>query len=157
MPIIERTINSARNPKWANYHKTSIVIEVDFDELDEEYVEFNAHPDDIVSWSVELYNRSIAGEFGPIGEFEPPPGITGEEAMERLRKYRDSLLTNNVDPIVTNPLRWNDLTEEKQQEWKDYRQALLDLPANNPSAYLGYNVETERPDWMDLTLPTKPE
>lgn len=32
-----------------------------------------------------------------------------------------------VDRIVSNPLRWTDLSFEKQQAVKDYRQALLDI------------------------------
>jgi len=27
-----------------------------------------------------------------------------------------------------NPMRWELLSEEKKQEWRDYRQALLDIP-----------------------------
>lgn len=157
MPLNERTINSARNPKWADYAKTSINLEVDFDELDEDYVEFNAHPDDIVSWGPELYNRAIAGEFGEIAEWEIPPDTTGEVALKNIREIRDNLLQNEVDPIVSNPLRWASMTEEKQQEWADYRQALLDLPETQASAYETFNTETGRVEWVNLTIPTKPE
>lgn len=157
MPLNERTINSARNPKWANYAQTSIDLEVDFDELDEEYVDFNAHPDDIVSWGPELFNRAVAGEFGPIAAFEVPADITGNDALEDIRSQRDLLLITEVDPIVSNPLRWESLTAEKQQEWRDYRQALLDLPSTQTTAYQTFNTTTETMDWVNLTLPTKPE
>ena len=156
MPINERTINSARNPRWTNYGHSSIELEVDFDELDEEYVDFCAHPDDIVSWGPELYNRAIAGEFGPIAEFEIPADITGDSAVTLIREIRDQILTNEVDPIVSNPLRWASLTEAKQQEWTDYRQALLDLPSTQSSAYMTFNTTTEKMEWVNLTLPTKP-
>jgi hypothetical protein len=157
MPLNERTINAARNPRWANYRKSSIDLEVDFDELDEEFVDFNAHPDDIVSWGPELYNRAIAGEFGEIAEFEIPADITGDTALEILRADRDSLLKLEVDPIVSNPLRWASMTEAKQQEWANYRQALLDLPSTQLSAYMTFNTTTEEMVWVNLTLPTKPE
>lgn len=156
MPLNERTINSARNPKWANYAKTSIDLEVDFDELDEEYVPFNAHPDDIVSWGPDLYTRAVAGEFGPVAEFEIPADITGEDALEKLRELRNGILTNDVDPIVSNPLRWASLSETEQQAWTSYRQALLDLPQTQTSAYMTYNTVTEDMDWVNLTLPTAP-
>jgi len=156
MPLVERTINSARNPRWANYKKTSIDLEVDFDEFDEEYVPFNAHPDDIVSWGPELYNRAVAGEFGEIAEWTPPDDIVGEEAKQCLRNIRDQLLLTEVDPLVTNPLRWDALSAEKQQEWKDYRQALLDLPSQT-SAYQTWDAATNHTDWVNLTMPTKPE
>lgn len=53
-----------------------------------------------------------------------------QASWDQLRYDRDTKLTEEVDPIVTNPLRWADLTQEKQGQFADYRQALLDLPAN---------------------------
>lgn len=44
------------------------------------------------------------------------------------RYQRDKRLENEVDPIVTNPLRWADLTTEKQNEWSQYRTDLLNVP-----------------------------
>jgi hypothetical protein len=44
------------------------------------------------------------------------------------RYQRNQLLENEVDPIVTNPLRWADLTAEKQNEWTQYRTDLLNVP-----------------------------
>lgn len=46
-----------------------------------------------------------------------------------LRKIRDRLLRDEVDAVVSNPLRWASLTAEQQQAWADYRQALLDVPS----------------------------
>jgi len=45
-----------------------------------------------------------------------------------IRSQRDGLLSGEVDPLVSNPLRWADLSEEQQQAWADYRQALLNVP-----------------------------
>ena len=50
---------------------------------------------------------------------------TEVELTAEVRAERDYYLKHEVDPIVTNPLRWEGLTLEKQQEWKDYRTALL--------------------------------
>ena len=47
---------------------------------------------------------------------------------EMVRAMRDSILANEVDPIVTNPLIWGDMPKTKQKEWADYRRALLDVP-----------------------------
>lgn len=44
------------------------------------------------------------------------------------RAIRDRMLKLDVDPIVTNPLRWADLTTEKQNEWTQYRNNLLNVP-----------------------------
>jgi len=156
MPLIERTVNSARNPKWTNHAKSSIELEVDFDELDEDYVDFCAHPDDIVSWGPDLYKRAIAGEFGSIAEFVVPSDITGDAALAIIRMDRDFILQDVVDPIVSNPLRWASFSSDKQTEWATYRQALLDMPATQSSAYQTFNTTTENMDWKNLNWPTQP-
>ena len=45
-----------------------------------------------------------------------------------VRLQRDIILSNVVDPLVMNPLRWVDLSDETKQLWIDYRRALLDIP-----------------------------
>ena len=75
-------------------------------------------------------------------------GIVEAEALAfarvRLRMRRDAILRGQVDPVVTNPLRWNDLTAAQQAAWVAFRTALLDWP------------ETE-PDPLNPTEPTAPE
>lgn len=55
--------------------------------------------------------------------------IDGADEIEafNVRTKRDALLGKQVDPLVTNPLRWADLTAEKQAEWTQYRRDLLDI------------------------------
>lgn len=69
--------------------------------------------------------------------------IAAAQAIE-IRMQRDFILNDQVDPIVSNPLRWASFSETKQTEWTVYRQALLDIPNQNsfPS---------------DVTWPTPPE
>ena len=52
-------------------------------------------------------------------------------AATAVRQQRDTLLATQVDPIVSNPLRWADLSAEQQQAWSDYRRALLDITAQS--------------------------
>ena len=66
------------------------------------------------------------------------------ELAASLRAQRDEKLETEVDPIVSNPLRWNDLTEAKQTEWTQYRTDLLNLPEQS-----GFP--------NTVTWPTKPE
>ena len=68
-----------------------------------------------------------------------------DEFPERARKERDLILSNNVDPIVSNSLRWNSMTDEKRAEWTNYRQALLDIEDLE-----GY------PNYLEIVWPTKP-
>jgi hypothetical protein len=73
--------------------------------------------------------------------------LIAENPMNLLREERNRLLVEEVDPIVSNNLRWNDMTAEKQTEWSNYRTALLDLPAN----------QTPVDDSLsNITFPTKP-
>ena len=65
------------------------------------------------------------------------------EAAELVRDERDSKLVEEVDPLVTNPLRWAELTDAKQAEWTAYRTALLDVP--NQAGFPN-----------NITWPTKP-
>jgi hypothetical protein len=51
------------------------------------------------------------------------------ELAAGLRAERDQRLVEEVDPVVTNPLRWAELTDAKQAEWTQYRTDLLNLPA----------------------------
>lgn len=50
-------------------------------------------------------------------------------AAANVRAQRDGLLATEVDPIVSNPLRWADLTADQQSAWAAYRRALLDITA----------------------------
>jgi len=60
------------------------------------------------------------------------------------RTERDRKLEDEVDPIITNALRWAELTTEQQNAWTQYRTDLLNVPqqAGFPNT---------------ITWPTKPE
>ena len=75
----------------------------------------------------------------------------GTVPMAELRRQRDAKLTIDVDPIVSNSLRWASLSEAKQNEWVAYRTALLNVPSTQTSA--SWDGET----LSNLTWPTKPE
>lgn len=70
--------------------------------------------------------------------------IREERAPVLAREKRDRLLRTVVDPIVTNPLRWAEMTDAQRQAWSDYRRALLDIPEQ-----VGFP--------LSIVWPTKPE
>jgi hypothetical protein len=51
-----------------------------------------------------------------------------DQKAKDARLFRNELLVREVDPIVTNPLRWGAMTAGEQRMWTDYRQSLLDIP-----------------------------
>jgi hypothetical protein len=70
--------------------------------------------------------------------------VVVQSRFTTMRAVRDHKLASEVDPIVSNPLRWADLTAEKQAEWAAYRRALLDITAQSGFPH-------------DIAWPTKPE
>ena len=77
--------------------------------------------------------------------YEPPTQeeIDAELALD-IRMERQGILVTIVDPFVSNPLRWESLTEKEKDSIKTYRQELLDI--------------TEQEGFpSDVTWPTKPE
>jgi hypothetical protein len=58
-----------RNPKWANESLSIIECEVRFETLPEKFVPFAANPNDIYPHTIEIYNRCLSEEFGPIQPF----------------------------------------------------------------------------------------
>lgn len=56
-----------------------------------------------------------------------PTTPTAEDHMRDLRRTRDRLLRAHVDAM--NPVRWETMSDIQKQDWRGYRQALLDMPA----------------------------
>ena len=69
--------------------------------------------------------------------------IENDKPNKDIRARRNDILTTVVDPLVSNPLRWAELTSDKQAEWATYRTALLDVPQQ-----AGFPA--------DITWPTQP-
>jgi hypothetical protein len=58
----------------------------------------------------------------------PTQAELDEETAAQVRSDRDYKLLTEVDPLVSNPLRWAELTSDKQTEWSQYRTDLLNVP-----------------------------
>ena len=74
---------------------------------------------------------------------DSPEYVPSTPIADSMRQERDNILTTVVDPLVSNPLRWADLSSDKQAEWATYRTALLDVP--------------QQAGFPDVTWPTVPE
>ena len=91
-------------------------------------------PEPNIEVTEEQWSNALDNDHNKVnadGSSETVDFRTDEEKSTDLRQYRDYLLTLYVDPIVSNALRWADLSTTKQDEWKAYRQALLDVPAQS--------------------------
>jgi hypothetical protein len=64
---------AVRNCRWGNEEHTIIDCEVDFSDLQEEWVPFSANSNDFYNHSKEIFNRAVAGEFGVVDSYIPKP------------------------------------------------------------------------------------
>lgn len=94
--------------------------------------------------SRDFRDRWMWTDSGPLAVSLPSDEELYATKAAEVRARRDYLLQSEVDPIVSNPLRWASMPAEKQGEWVAYRQALLDIPQQD-----GFPANV---DW-----PVKPE
>ncbi len=141
----------AKNPRWANRGQSRIDLQVRFEEIAEE-LPFTAEPNDVEAHGRDIYARAVSGEFGEVAQFEAtPPSL--EEVTDLMRETRNHKLREEVDPVVSNPLRWADLTPEQQQQYEGYRRALLDFTADPNFPWFSLVVvETDVGYMIDPTL-----
>ena len=130
-------ITEKRNVKSQNKENTIFDLEINHPQYG--WIEYALRPDDPDN---TINNDDLLVLIG-----NNYTKITQEELDAReaaiVRDQRNQLLFFDVDPIVSNPLRWADLTTEKQDAWKNYRTELLNVPQQKGFPY-------------DVTFPTKP-
>lgn len=148
---------NVKNPKWANAQHSVIVCDVDFDDLDEEYVQFAAVASGDLQHTHEIFARCVSGDFGQIAEYTPPQDIVGNEALANIRAIRNNKLATEVDPVVSNPLRWADMTSSQQQAWSNYRRDLLNITTTYPNPAYVWNEAKQGYDETNIVWPVKPQ
>jgi len=118
MPTLEYSIPDNPKPQFATREGNMIDIDVQFPDQPEP-VRFTAAASD-PGWehSEEIYQRALAGEFGPVLAFRRDRG----SEWRALRMERDSRLTSSD---------WTQQPDAPvdRAAWARYRQALRDLPA----------------------------
>lgn len=95
--------------------------------------------------SEEVWQASIDANHNTIidGVTSSVDHRSDDQKARSIRRGRNERLVREVDPIVTNPLRWAALSSAEQERWTQYRQDLLDI--------------TSQPGFpSSVTWPTKP-
>lgn len=117
-------ITQVRNAKSLNAENT--VYDVEINHPDYGWIPYTLNPDDT---DQTVSNDDLLAMIGSNFEAYVPPtqAELDEEASIMVRMHRDILLQSEVDPIVSNPLRWADMTVEQQAAWAAYRRDLLDI------------------------------
>ena len=92
------------------------------------WIPFTCSPDDT---GAEFDVKKLHATMKKDKKTRPYTPPTQEEldkiASRRVKEIRDLKLQTEVDPVVMNSLRWNDLNQEQQNLWTNYRRALLDI------------------------------
>ena len=105
----------------------------------------------------EEVENSVGIKFTKIEETQEPVELVcgtyyiGDENIQKakekdVREYRNYLLQKEVDPIVSNPLRWENLSELDKNSYREYREYLLDWTENEewwkskPKNFEDYNT-----------------
>jgi hypothetical protein len=115
-------ITEVKNARSMNAENTQFDVEIN-------HPEYGWIPYMLTPWDTDM-TIDNAALLSLIGSDFVPFSQADEDARqaEQKRYQRDSKLTNEVDPVVSNPLRWADLSSEEQTEVAAYRTALLDVP-----------------------------
>ena len=135
------TITKVRNAK--SLQSDNLRMDVEINHPDYGWIPYTVDPSDT---GTTIDNAAILALVG--SSFTPYVAPTQAEldaiAAAAIRNERDFKLLAEVDPVVSNPLRWADMTTDKQTEWADYRISLLSLTDQS-----GFP--------RNVTWPTKPE
>jgi hypothetical protein len=119
------TITEVRNAHSLNVENTVFNVEIKHPEYS--WIPYTLDPSDTDN---TVDNSELLTLIGSSYEayVAPTQAELDAELATSLREERNGKLVGEVDPIVTNPLRWAELTEAKQTEWTQYRTDLLNLP-----------------------------
>lgn len=117
-------IQNIRNALSLNAENTRFDLEIEHPQFG--WIPYTLHPDDT---DMTVDNAQLLELIGT--DFAPYVPPTQEEldaqAATEVRAERDRILATEVDPIVSNPLRWADMTTEQQNTWSQYRADLLNI------------------------------
>ena len=135
------TITEVRNARSMNEENTIMEVEIN-------HPKYGWIPYLLTDYDTDttIDNDAVMALIGTnFAQYVPPTQEELDEAAaEGVRGERDFRLSTEVDPVVTNPLRWADMTAEQQNVWSQYRTDLLNI---TDQAGFPHNV----------TWPTKPE
>jgi len=119
------TITQVRNAQSLNSDNTRFDVEINHPDYG--WIPYTLEPSDTDNTVNNSELMSLIGaDF--TAYIAPTQEELDAETAAQVRSDRDYKLLTEVDPLVTNPLRWAELTSDKQTEWSQYRTDLLNVP-----------------------------
>ena len=119
------TITQVRNAQSLNSDNTRFDVEISHPDYG--WIPYTLDPSDTDNTVNNSELMSLIGtDF--TAYVAPTQAELDAETADQVRSDRDYKLLTEVDPLVTNPLRWAELASDKQTEWSQYRTDLLNVP-----------------------------
>ena len=118
------TITEARNA--ASLRSDNLYMDVEINHPDYGWIPYTLDPADT---DTTINNNQVMALIGTNFTTYVAPTQAELYAVlaEEVRSKRDQLLSE-LDVVISNPLRWAELTTTEQTEVATYRTALLDVP-----------------------------
>jgi len=116
------TITQVRNA--ASLQSDNLRMDIEINHPDYGWIPYTLDPADT---DTTIDNTAVMALIGSnfTAYVAPTQAELDEATAAQVRGERDNILVTVVDPLVSNPLRWADLTTAKQTEWSQYRTDLL--------------------------------
>jgi hypothetical protein len=70
---MQAILTSLSNPRWANAEHTLIDCEITTSQFGAEVLPFTADQNDVAAHGRAMFADLVAGKYGPIAEYVPPP------------------------------------------------------------------------------------
>lgn len=70
---MQAALTSLTNPVWGNAEHTFINCDITTSQFGSEVLPFTASPSDVEAHGRALFADIVAGTYGPIAEYVPPP------------------------------------------------------------------------------------
>jgi hypothetical protein len=135
------TITQVRNA--ASLQSDNLRMDVEISHPQYGWIPYTLDPDDT---DTTIDNDAVMALIGSsfTAYVAPTADEVSAELAKEVRSQRDFLL-NELDEILSNPLRWSSMSSGEQTAWSTYRQALLDVPQQS-----GFPAEVTWPQKPDL-------
>ena len=119
------TITQVRNA--ASLQSDNLRMDVEINHPDYGWIPYTLDPADT---DTTIDNAAVMALIGSTfaAYVAPTQAELDAATAAQVRGERDDILVTVVDPLVSNPLRWADLTADQQTEWSQYRTDLLAVP-----------------------------
>jgi hypothetical protein len=119
------TITQVRNA--ASLQSDNLRMDVEINHPDYGWIPYTVDPADT---DTTIDNDAVMALIGSnfTAYVAPTQAELDAATATQARAERDNILATVVDPLVSNSLRWADLTAAKQTEWTTYRTDLLSVP-----------------------------